>query len=181
VFFAFRALVRQVSQSYQHDVFPTAKKGGTPVPGGPAAGSGGAGGTGGGAGRSSSSTGGGAGSGGDASQLAPAPLIPENLLSTSLTLADIDPLEIARQVTVLTFTHYQKIQPFELLDAVCHHLFCVSRQGVGGRGGECGRSVTADGDRGQGEDGRRHLEKQQRECVVSGTRQMQCDGYPFLL
>jgi len=51
-----------------------------------------------------------------ANPTAPPPRIPANLFSSTLTLMDIDPIEIANQLTLMTFSHYAKIQTFELLD-----------------------------------------------------------------
>src|SRR3990167_841094 len=40
----------------------------------------------------------------------PTPILPRNIVSTAITLHDLDELEIARQLTLLTFSIYKKIE-----------------------------------------------------------------------
>ncbi|KAJ3430981.1 guanine nucleotide exchange factor [Anaeramoeba flamelloides] len=46
----------------------------------------------------------------------PEPKIPKNIFSKQLTLFDIDPEEIARQMSILDFKDFSKIKPVELLN-----------------------------------------------------------------
>ena len=50
------------------------------------------------------------------SELAPDPRIPPEIFSESLTIFDVDPLELARQLSLLEFQCYSAIRPSELLN-----------------------------------------------------------------
>ncbi|ORY35356.1 hypothetical protein BCR39DRAFT_3332 [Naematelia encephala] len=47
---------------------------------------------------------------------APAPLVPRVLPGRDLRLTDVNPLELARQLTILEFDHFQRIKPIECLN-----------------------------------------------------------------
>lgn len=46
----------------------------------------------------------------------PPPIIPKNVTSTSISLLDTDPLELARQLSLLDFKLYSSIRPIECLN-----------------------------------------------------------------
>lgn len=46
----------------------------------------------------------------------PAPLLPRISLGNRIKLTDINPIELARQLTILEFQHFQAIKPVECLN-----------------------------------------------------------------